>query len=266
MAAHCAETLTVVILALAELLLLILDEPADHLPPQRLAQVGRHSLLGGTRTDGAIAVGCPAGLQGDAHAYTLHFLAHELFHDWLGGQLQSTEGERLAWFWEGFTEYASLWQLAQQGAVSRAWFAQRVLDWEADLAGNENWGELAFADPDVDWRDGVIEPLAYKGSALLAFELDVTLREAPALYELADTTRVVLVHMERQIRGFAEPFDIGICGHTHKPRTWHDESGRLWVNPGETSGWTYGNPTVALLDTATRTAEILPLGGSREEG
>ena len=93
-----------------------------------------------------------------------------------------------------------------------------------------------------------------------------TLREAPALYELADTTRVVLVHMERQIRGFAEPFDIGICGHTHKPRTWHDESGRLWVNPGETSGWTYGNPTVALLDTATRTAEILPLGGSREEG
>ena len=92
------------------------------------------------------------------------------------------------------------------------------------------------------------------------------LREAPALYELADTTRVVLVHMERQVRGFAEPFDIGICGHTHKPRTWHDESGRLWVNPGETSGWTYGNPTGALLDTATRTAEILPLGGARAEG
>jgi uncharacterized protein len=92
------------------------------------------------------------------------------------------------------------------------------------------------------------------------------LREAPAVYELADTTRVLLVHMERQLRGFEEPFDIGVCGHTHKPRIWHDEAGRLWINPGETSGWTFGNPTVALLDTATRTAEILPLGGSRVEG
>ncbi|MBM3985737.1 MAG: hypothetical protein FJ296_08650 [Planctomycetes bacterium] len=156
-------------------------------PPARpLTLIVTEPGHGGTRTDGAIAVGCPAGFDGDADAYTLHFLAHELFHDWLGGQLQSTQGERLAWFWEGFTEYASLWHLAQQGAVSRAWFAQRVLDWEADLANNAAWGELAFADPDVDWRDGEIEPLAYQGSALLAFELDVTLRAAgkPGLMEL----------------------------------------------------------------------------------
>ncbi len=156
-------------------------------PPARpLTLIVTEPGFGGTRTDGAIAVGCPAGLDGDADAYTLHFLAHELFHDWLGGTLQSTQGERLAWFWEGFTEYASLWHLAQQGAVSRAWFAQRVLDWEADLAGNENWGRLAFADPDVNWRDGAIEPLAYKGSALLAFELDVTLRAAgkPGVLEM----------------------------------------------------------------------------------
>ena len=86
------------------------------------------------------------------------------------------------------------------------------------------------------------------------------LRDAPALYVLPDTTRVVLVHMERQFRGFDEPFDIGICGHTHKPRIWHDDAGRLWINPGETSGWTFGNPTVALLETETRTAEIVPVG------
>src|ERR1022692_817189 len=33
-------------LRLAELLLLILDDPADHLPPQRLDQLGRQLLLG----------------------------------------------------------------------------------------------------------------------------------------------------------------------------------------------------------------------------
>ena len=87
------------------------------------------------------------------------------------------------------------------------------------------------------------------------------LRDAPALYELADNTRVALVHMERQFRGFDQPFDVGVCGHTHKPRIWHDDDGRLWINPGETSGWTFGNPTVALLETAPMTAEIVPLGG-----
>src|SRR5581483_7346625 len=35
---------------LSELLLLILDEPADHLPPQRLGKLGRQAHLGGSRT------------------------------------------------------------------------------------------------------------------------------------------------------------------------------------------------------------------------
>src|SRR5581483_1748918 len=33
----------------AQLLLLVLDEPADHLPPQRLGEIGRHTLVGGPR-------------------------------------------------------------------------------------------------------------------------------------------------------------------------------------------------------------------------
>jgi len=141
---------------------------------------------GGTRTDGAIAVGCPDGFDGDANAYTLHFLAHELFHDWLGGRLKSSEGERLCWFWEGFTEYLSLWHLTSAGLVSRAWFAQRLGDCLQTLEENDHWGKLAFADPEVDWRDPSIEPLAYQGSALLAFALDVALRQTgkPGLDEL----------------------------------------------------------------------------------
>src|SRR5262245_8133454 len=61
---------------------------------------------GGTRTDGSIAIGCPELSSGAMKAGTLHFVAHELFHDWLGGQLRPPDGtERLCWFWEGFTDY-----------------------------------------------------------------------------------------------------------------------------------------------------------------
>lgn len=134
---------------------------------------------GGTRVDGAIAVGCPGGADGAWSPYTLHFLAHELFHDWLGGRLRSAEeGESMCWFWEGFTEYLSLWHLAQTGLVSREWFAARLFDYEEELRSNEHWGRVAFADPEVAWRDPAVEPLAYKGSALLAFALDAELWRA----------------------------------------------------------------------------------------
>lgn len=91
------------------------------------------------------------------------------------------------------------------------------------------------------------------------------LRDAPALYTLPDGTRIVVMHMERQLRGFDEPFDVAVCGHTHKPVIARDEQGRLWINPGETSGWTFRRPTVALLETATMSAEIVPLQGEPVE-
>ena len=133
--------------------------------------------FGGTRVDGAIAIGCPAGFDPDRDAGTLHFLAHEMFHDWLGGRLKSaTEDETLCWFWEGFTDYLSLWQLAESRLVSRSWFAERLLVYETLASRAEGRDEHAYADPGVSWRDPAIEPLAYKGSALLAFSLDVALR------------------------------------------------------------------------------------------
>ncbi|WP_437205048.1 metallophosphoesterase [Planctomicrobium sp. SH664] len=85
------------------------------------------------------------------------------------------------------------------------------------------------------------------------------IQEAPALYTLSDGTRVVLVHMERQLAGLQEDYDMAICGHTHRPAVKQDEQGRLLINPGETSGWTFGQPTVALLETDTRQVEIVPL-------
>lgn len=135
--------------------------------------------FGGTRVDGAIALGCPAGLDPKEDGGTLHFVAHELFHDWLGGRLRSAaDDESLCWFWEGFTDYLSLYELARTGLVSREWFAERMSSDEKRANQAKGRDEYAYADARVSWRDPEIEPLAYQGSALLAFSLDVALRRS----------------------------------------------------------------------------------------
>lgn len=91
------------------------------------------------------------------------------------------------------------------------------------------------------------------------FSIVGTLSDPPVLHEAQDGTRFVIVHMLRQLRGFDLEFDIAIYGHSHRPRVHHDSFGRLFINPGETGGWSFGNPTVALLETATNHVEILPL-------
>jgi hypothetical protein len=143
--------------------------------------------MGGTRLDGAIVIGCPESSESARNPYTLHFLAHEIFHDWLGGKLRpGGEGEGLAWFWEGFTEYLSLRLLAEAGLVTPEWFAERLGEHERTVRALAGFGSIAFADPNVAWRDPAIEPLAYGGSALAAFALDVELqrRGAPDLATL----------------------------------------------------------------------------------
>jgi hypothetical protein len=93
------------------------------------------------------------------------------------------------------------------------------------------------------------------------FSIIGSLGEAPVQWTSPDGLRFVIVHMERQLRALpAETaFDVAVVGHTHKPRVAQDVLGRLFLNPGETSGWTYGNPTAMLFDTVTREARIVPL-------
>ena len=87
-----------------------------------------------------------------------------------------------------------------------------------------------------------------------------TLGEPPFVFRAPDGTRFLLTHMERQLRGAEMEFDVCIYAHTHKPRSWRDALGRLWINPGETSGWSFGQPTIALLETTTRSVELIRLG------
>ena len=78
-----------------------------------------------------------------------------------------------------------------------------------------------------------------------------------------DGTRFLIAHMQRQFRGLPGDFDVAVYGHTHKPRIHHDRQGRLFINPGETSGWTFGRPTVVILETDTMEPQLVDVEMTR---
>ena len=85
------------------------------------------------------------------------------------------------------------------------------------------------------------------------------LAEPPLGFRTPDGKRVLVTHQLQLLRKDYEGADIIIYGHTHRAKIVHDEAGRLFINPGETSGWTYRNPSVALLETTTMQAQSIPL-------
>lgn len=83
--------------------------------------------------------------------------------------------------------------------------------------------------------------------------------EPPFGFRTPDGIRVLVTHMLRDLRGFADGCNVVIYAHTHKPLIRRDESGRLLINPGETSGWTFRKPTIAVLETPSLEARIIAL-------
>jgi hypothetical protein len=119
-----------------------------------------------------------AASEGEAGSpYYRHLVAHELFHQWLGGYAKAPD-ESTVWFKEGFTDYLSLWHLAATGLVDHQWFVSRLLELNAEARRSEAFGHMAFGDPSATWRDGdgPAETLAYRGGAILAFLADCELR------------------------------------------------------------------------------------------
>ena len=49
--------------------------------------------------------------------------------------------------------------------------------------------------------------------------------------------------------------DILLYGHTHKPEIKNENV--LVINPGEASGWLFGNPTIVLLDLINLKTELV---------
>lgn len=86
-----------------------------------------------------------------------------------------------------------------------------------------------------------------------------TVGDPPFGFRLPDGTRFLLTHQRELLRNDIDGCDVIVYAHTHRARAFRDEAGRLWVNPGEASGWSYGRPSVALLETTTREVEFLSL-------
>ncbi|MCH7989008.1 MAG: YfcE family phosphodiesterase [Planctomycetes bacterium] len=83
--------------------------------------------------------------------------------------------------------------------------------------------------------------------------------EPPFGFRTPDGTRILVTHALESLRGHIAGADVVIFAHTHRPVISRDNKGRLFVNPGETSGWTYRKPSIALLETSPLDAEIVPL-------
>lgn len=85
------------------------------------------------------------------------------------------------------------------------------------------------------------------------------LAEPPVGLRTADGTRILLTHTVDMLRGLDGEFDVAVFAHSHRPDIRYDAQGRLHINPGETSGWTYRKPTVVILETEPLTARLVAL-------
>ncbi|MDZ4683717.1 MAG: metallophosphoesterase [Planctomycetaceae bacterium] len=88
--------------------------------------------------------------------------------------------------------------------------------------------------------------------------------EPPFGFKTRDGVRIVMTHMLRQLVGAEGDFDVCVFAHTHRAEISRDEWGRLYVNPGETSGWSFRKPSVAILETSPLSAEIVRLDDPAE--
>lgn len=81
----------------------------------------------------------------------------------------------------------------------------------------------------------------------------------PCGFQTPDGVKILLTHAMESARGMIDGADVIIAAHSHRPSVQRDDEGRLFINPGETSGWTYRKPTVALLETNPVSAHLIGL-------
>lgn len=85
------------------------------------------------------------------------------------------------------------------------------------------------------------------------------LSESAFGFRTADGIRILVTHIADHVKNDPGEFDVLISAHTHKPHMVRDAQQRLHLNPGETSGWTYRQPTVAILETDPLDARLVSL-------
>ncbi len=83
--------------------------------------------------------------------------------------------------------------------------------------------------------------------------------EPPFCFQIEDGTRLLVTHQFELVRGLADGSDVIIYAHTHRARIHYDRQGRLLINPGEVSGWSFGQSTIVLLETDCMEAQLIKL-------
>lgn len=86
-----------------------------------------------------------------------------------------------------------------------------------------------------------------------------TLGYPPMCFRTKDGIRILMAHQQEDLRNLIDDADVVVFAHTHRPSIARDRHGRLFINPGEVGGWMFRKPTVAILNTETREAEIVAL-------
>ena len=81
----------------------------------------------------------------------------------------------------------------------------------------------------------------------------------PVCTSTKDGTRFLLTHDLNDARECIGDCNVVVFAHTHRPSIATDKSGRLFVNPGEASGWTKRKPTIAVVETDDLSAQIIDL-------
>ena len=83
--------------------------------------------------------------------------------------------------------------------------------------------------------------------------------DGPFGVRLTDGTKILLSHEWASVRTLCDGADVVVWAHTHKPSITYDATGRLLLNPGETAGWVFRKPTVAVYDSERHAAELISL-------
>ncbi|MEQ9409385.1 MAG: YfcE family phosphodiesterase [Fuerstiella sp.] len=86
-----------------------------------------------------------------------------------------------------------------------------------------------------------------------------TLGYGPFCHQTKDGLKIVMAHQLNELRDCLGDANVVVFAHTHRPSIVEDKHGRLFINPGEVGGWMFRRPTVVVLDSQTRQAELIDL-------
>jgi uncharacterized protein len=86
-----------------------------------------------------------------------------------------------------------------------------------------------------------------------------TLAHGPVCHRTSDGLKIVMAHQLNELKDWIDEADVAVFAHTHRPSIVEDRHGRLFINPGEVGGWMFRKPTVVILDSVTRKAELIDL-------